>query len=112
MTCTRAFLGGLVLAGVLLGCLGCPPPQGTELVTSDTDWRVQDFWDSRGVTSVEYQGGELVLTAHLVAQHEELASGEILLDFLTYAPTEGAIPIDMTGCTIRVEVVLPPGETV
>jgi hypothetical protein len=112
MTCNRGHWTVFVLMAVVLaGCPGCPsqPPAGTELVSGATDWRAQDSEDSRGVTGVQYQGGRLVLDAHLVGQDAQYRAGEVLLDFSLYAPTEGTAPIDMTGRTIRVEVVLPAG---
>ena len=54
--------------------------QGTEFVVSVADWLPQDYVDSRGVTSVVHEKGQLIVTADVDGQDAERGSGEIVLD--------------------------------
>lgn len=71
------------------------------------DWQPQDYPDSQGVIDVRFDAGQLALTAHLDGQHPNYKSGEVYLDFKYFPCLECKTPIDMSGRTINVTVVVP-----
>lgn len=100
-----------VVATVVWLCASCTPcPQeGTQLVIAGADWIAQDFADSQGVISVRFSDSLLIINAHLVGGDPALGRGEIYIDLRYWPPTEALAPLDLSGSTIAVRVILPEG---
>jgi len=78
-------------------------------ISEVTDWQPQDYFDSRGIRSVQVDLGKkrLILDAHLIGGDSNYTNGEVFLD-LRYVPgLEGKVPIDMNQTIITVQVEIP-----
>jgi hypothetical protein len=83
-------------------------PQATELVGPNIDWRAQDFPDSRGVLSVQYDTKVKRLVLDCLFKTDDCSKGEIVLD-LKYLPgLEAGVPVNFSGRTVTVVADVPP----
>ena len=106
-----------VTVGMIILCSACSPTEnGTEFVLSEMDWLPQDYLDSRGISSVEYQDAILLIDADMKTGDDERSQGEIWLDLSLTPGFEGMVPVNLSNTVIEVEVWVPdtfagPSET-
>jgi hypothetical protein len=80
-------------------------------------WTYQTFPNSRGFTDTRRStaaahtgNASLCITADLVGQHPNKSQGEVYVDLRIHGPRSVVGPIDVTDCTFRCRLLLPPGS--
>ncbi len=98
-------------AAVFLFFSLCVPVRADVLnpVSQQVDWQAQDYVGRQGIRAVSYQRGALVLQAHLIGKDATYGQGEVLLDLRYVSGLESRVPLDFSGRTIAVEIIVPAG---
>jgi hypothetical protein len=107
----HVLLGAILVVGLLFSEFHyinhialCEVASNQSLLSDETDWQPQDYYNSLGIKAVSFREGKLVLSAHLEGKHYNYSQGEVYLDLCYFPSLGGKVPIDLSQNNITVEV--------